>query len=47
LSYGAGDIAAAVPLRRDLKGCFEFQAQLDRPAKRRQAKSTALRKKRP
>jgi hypothetical protein len=35
------------PLRRDLKGCFEFQAQLDRPAKRRQAKSAALKKKRP
>jgi hypothetical protein len=35
------------PLRRDLKGCLEFQAQLDHPAKRRQAKSAALKKKRP
>jgi hypothetical protein len=35
------------PLRRDLKGCFEFQAQTGRPARRRQAKSTVLKKKRP
>jgi hypothetical protein len=35
------------PLRRDLKGCFGFQAQAGRSAKRRQAKSTALKKKRP
>jgi hypothetical protein len=47
LSYAAGDLAAGFPLRRDLKGCLEFQAQNGRPARRRQAKSTALKKKRP
>jgi hypothetical protein len=35
------------PLRRDLKGSFGFQAQASRSAKRRRAKSTALKKKRP
>jgi hypothetical protein len=32
------------PLRRDLKGCLEFQAQTCRSARRRQAKSTALKR---
>jgi hypothetical protein len=35
LSYCAGDLAAGFPLRRDLKGCFEFQAQTGCPARRR------------
>jgi hypothetical protein len=47
LSYGIGDLAAGASAARDLKGCSEFQAQAGHTAKRRQAKSTALKKKRP
>jgi hypothetical protein len=48
LGYGAGDIAAAVSAcGATSRDAFEFQAQNGRAARRRQAKSTALKKKRP